>query len=78
LIRGGSNKERKLLTANEIEIPLIYLRHVEKLRELPPIHRDPFDRILVAQSVVDDLVLMTADPAVASYPRRTVTARPKK
>jgi PIN domain nuclease of toxin-antitoxin system len=35
---------------------------------LPPIHRDPFDRILVAQATVEGMVLVTADPAVLRYP----------
>jgi PIN domain nuclease of toxin-antitoxin system len=35
---------------------------------LPPIHKDPFDRILIAQSTVEGITLLTADPLVAQYP----------
>jgi PIN domain nuclease of toxin-antitoxin system len=35
---------------------------------LPPIHEDPFDRILIAQSMVEAITLLTADPVVARYP----------
>jgi len=35
---------------------------------LPPIHKDPFDRILIAQSIVEGLTLLTADPLMARYP----------
>ena len=35
---------------------------------LPPIHKDPFDRILVAQAVTEGITLLTADPMVAAYP----------
>ena len=35
---------------------------------LPPIHKDPFDRMLVAQAMIEGLTLLTADPAVAKYP----------
>jgi PIN domain nuclease of toxin-antitoxin system len=35
---------------------------------LPPLHRDPFDRILIAQAIADGLLLLTVDPAVARYP----------
>ena len=35
---------------------------------LPPIHKDPFDRILVAQSIVGAVTLLTSDPVVARYP----------
>ena len=61
------------LAANGIEALPIYLRHIKMVRSLPAIHGDPFDRVLVAQSIADELVLVTADPVVASYPCRTVT-----
>jgi PIN domain nuclease of toxin-antitoxin system len=35
---------------------------------LPPIHKDPFDRILVAQATVEAITLLTSDPVVARYP----------
>ncbi len=35
---------------------------------LPPIHKDPFDRILVAQAIVENALLLTADPLLARYP----------
>lgn len=35
---------------------------------LPPIHKDPFDRILVAQATVEGIVLLTMDGVVAQYP----------
>jgi PIN domain nuclease of toxin-antitoxin system len=35
---------------------------------LPPIHRDPFDRILIAQASVEAITLLTSDPIVARYP----------
>jgi PIN domain nuclease of toxin-antitoxin system len=42
--------------------------HAVAVADLPPLHRDPFDRILVAQSVVEGITLLTADPLVAQYP----------
>jgi len=35
---------------------------------LPPLHRDPFDRILIAQSLVEGITLLTMNPLVARYP----------
>jgi PIN domain nuclease of toxin-antitoxin system len=35
---------------------------------LPSIHKDPFDRILIAQAMVEGITLLTADPVIASYP----------
>jgi PIN domain nuclease of toxin-antitoxin system len=47
-------------------------RHVLALSELPAIHVDPFDRMLVAQAVVEDLELVTGDETLRSYPVRTI------
>lgn len=43
--------------------------HVAKL---PDLHRDPFDRMLVAQALVGGLVLLTPDEAIRRYPGRTL------
>ena len=42
--------------------------HAVFLENLPPIHKDPFDRILVAQAMVEGITLLTADSIVAKYP----------
>jgi PIN domain nuclease of toxin-antitoxin system len=42
--------------------------HAVAVRSLPLIHKDPFDRILVAQATVEGITLLTADPIVARYP----------
>ncbi len=39
---------------------------------LPPLHRDPFDRLLVAQARLLDVVILTADPVVTRYPVQTL------
>jgi PIN domain nuclease of toxin-antitoxin system len=41
--------------------------HVIEVGALPDHHRDPFDRLLIAQSRVEDLKLLTADPTIAAY-----------
>jgi PIN domain nuclease of toxin-antitoxin system len=38
------------------------------LARLPPLHRDPFDRMLVAQAIARGLTIVTPDPAIRSYP----------
>jgi PIN domain nuclease of toxin-antitoxin system len=35
---------------------------------LPPLHRDPFDRLLIAQAAVEGITLLTTDAIVAKYP----------
>jgi PIN domain nuclease of toxin-antitoxin system len=42
--------------------------HAVAIDGLPPIHKDPFDRLLIAQAIVEGIVLLTADPLVARYP----------
>lgn len=43
--------------------------HVAKL---PPLHADPFDRMLVSQAIVHGLTIVTPDPLVTQYPARTM------
>jgi PIN domain nuclease of toxin-antitoxin system len=43
--------------------------HVTKL---PPLHGDPFDRLLVSQAIVHGMTIVTPDPIVARYPARTM------
>jgi PIN domain nuclease of toxin-antitoxin system len=45
------------------------------LGELPPIHNDPFDRMLVAQARSENLILMTADSVIEKYPVETLWCR---
>ncbi|MDZ7851989.1 MAG: type II toxin-antitoxin system VapC family toxin [Halomonas sp.] len=43
-------------------------QHALAVRHLPPIHRDPFDRLLIAQAETEGILLLTSDATVASYP----------
>ena len=55
-----------LLQSGYVELP-IESRHVLALTALPPHHRDPFDRLLVAQAVTEGMTLLTHDARVARY-----------
>ena len=55
------------------ELPL-RLSHTEALRTLPPHHRDPFDRMLIAQAISEGLTLVTRDRALGDYGIRLVRA----
>jgi PIN domain nuclease of toxin-antitoxin system len=46
--------------------------HALAVATLPSLHRDPFDRLLVAQATLLGLTIVTADPAVAQYPLPTM------
>jgi PIN domain nuclease of toxin-antitoxin system len=52
----------------DAEIAAIELRHIDRLSRLPFFHRDPFDRLLICQSLEDDLALVTRDRVFAAYP----------
>lgn len=58
---------RALLDNGYSELP-IGSEHVVAIDSLPPVHKDPFDRILVAQALVEGITLLTAAPALAEYP----------
>jgi len=58
---------RGLLEAGYEELPVTGA-HAAALQGLPPLHRDPFDRILVAQALVEGLTLVTADRTILTYP----------
>lgn len=48
--------------------------HALRVAELPPLHRDPFDRLLVAQAQVEGLTILTADPQLTAYDVETILA----
>lgn len=58
---------RGLLDNGYNELPILS-KHVVATGTLPPIHKDPFDRLLVAQAIVEGITLLTADARVAEYP----------
>ena len=57
---------RGLLDNGYVELP-IFSAHAVAVEALPPKHKDPFDRLLVAQSLVEGIVLLTSDATVAQY-----------
>ena len=58
---------RGLLESGFVELPITG-PHVTAVADLPPTHRDPFDRILLAQARTEGLILVTGDAALARYP----------
>ena len=71
LRRGDFNVDprrfwRMLLVNGYTELA-VNSEHAIAVNDLPPLHKDPFDRILVAQARVEGIVLLTVDKAVARY-----------
>ncbi|MGQ0764674.1 MAG: type II toxin-antitoxin system VapC family toxin [Gemmatimonadota bacterium] len=58
---------RGLLDNGYIELP-ITSEHAVGIDSLPPFHRDPFDRLLLAHALSEGIVLVTTDAQVAAYP----------
>ena len=57
----------RMLLVNGYREISVTSEHTVAVNDLPPLHRDPFDRILVAQARVEGLTLLTADKMVAKY-----------
>lgn len=58
---------RELLENGYVELPIVS-SHAFGIEALPHIHKDPFDRILIAQATVEGITLLTADAVIAQYP----------
>ena len=55
------------LQANDVQVLPVLLHHVFREHTLPLLHRDPFDRMLIAQTLEEHLTLITADAQIKAY-----------
>ena len=60
------------LASNGFKVLPVNLQHALRTYRLPDHHKDPFDRLLVAQALVEDLALISADRRLAEYPIRVL------
>ena len=58
--------------SNALHILPVELRHVFELNNLPHLHNDPFDRLLMAQSNAESLSLVSKDKKLSDYPVTTI------
>ena len=63
---------RSRLAANDFDTIAIEAPHALRAATLPAIHRDPFDRIIVAQAQLHAIPILTADPAISRYDVETI------
>jgi PIN domain nuclease of toxin-antitoxin system len=56
------------IQANALDVLPVLLRHAVALADLPEVHRDPFDRMLVAQAQSEGAAIVTGDAEVTQYP----------
>lgn len=52
---------------HNIQLLAIELHHMKALTILPNLHIDPFDRVLVAQAIAENMTIVTKDPSIAKY-----------
>lgn len=62
----------KQCAANAFQVLSIHMRHTLRVATLPPIHRDPFDRLLIAQALTENLTILSSDTSLKGYPARVV------
>jgi PIN domain nuclease of toxin-antitoxin system len=65
-LRPSRTVEQAVEESGFLELPITF-RHAERVAALPAHHRDPFDRLLVAQAEVEGLTLVTRDPVFGRY-----------
>jgi PIN domain nuclease of toxin-antitoxin system len=65
-LRPTRTVEQAVSESGFVELPVTF-SHADRVAGLPPHHRDPFDRMLVAQAAVEELTLVTRDPVFARY-----------
>ncbi len=63
-----SSEYADILVNDGFEVLDIQLPHTMKILELPDIHSDPFDRILIAQAIIEKATLVTRDKIITKYP----------
>jgi len=64
---GGIENFIETIYKNEFELLGISPKHIKMVAVLPFIHRDPFDRMIVAQAIAEDMAIMTVDENVVKY-----------
>ena len=72
-LRAPDNLDGLVEESGFLPLPMTFF-HGEQAGALPMHHKDPFDRMLVAQAQAEGLVIVTKDPWIARYGVRTLTA----
>jgi PIN domain nuclease of toxin-antitoxin system len=55
------------IARNKLSVLSVTLQHMVKLADLPLHHRDPFDRLLIAQAIIENVPILTRDPLFSEY-----------
>jgi PIN domain nuclease of toxin-antitoxin system len=60
------------LSYNQFQSLAIDLPHILQIANLPEVHKDPFDRILIAQAQIENIPILTIDHLIVQYPVQTI------
>lgn len=72
-LRAPDDLKAALKAERFLELP-IQIAHAAALQQLPALHRDPFDRMLVAQARTENLTVVTSDPVFTGYQVPVISA----
>ncbi len=72
-LEAPDNLQEEIKLHRFTPLPINY-DHAELAGKLPDIHRDPFDRMLIAQAIIEKLTLVTRDKLIARYDVNTLIA----
>ena len=70
-IDSSINEISKQCDIAKINILNIRPEHLDLIKALPPIHNDPFDRLIIAQAIIEKMSLITADSKISKYDIQT-------
>ena len=70
---GSRRVDEAVVASGFRELPVLF-RHTQRLQGLPPVHRDPFDRLLIAQAQDEGLTIVTRDAQFRDYEVPTIAA----
>ena len=68
LLGGVESLHAEWIESGAAEALPVEWRHTRRVVDLPFLHRDPFDRMLVVQALTERMTLVTGDPRIAAYP----------
>lgn len=66
-MQGNFSQIATFLSGNDIEVLPITFEHIQRLLQLEYLHRDPFDRMIIAQSLTEDISLVSKDDIFRRY-----------
>lgn len=72
VIKSSISKIAETCEKEQFEILSIKPLHLDNIRQLPRIHGDPFDRLIISQAMAENLVIITKDGTIPQYDIKTI------